>query len=57
MSGPCFRDFGLDHCRQGINIFEVFLIEIVLHQFDAEVPLNLYHELKHIDGIDFQFSA
>jgi hypothetical protein len=39
-SGLCFRNFGLyDRC-QGVNAFEVFLVEVALHQFDAEVPLD-----------------
>ena len=40
-SGPCFRHFGLDDRRQSVNAFEVFLVEITLHEFDTEVPLNL----------------
>src|ERR1700732_4084560 len=35
----------------------MFLVEVGLHQLDAEVPLNLKHELKDIDGIDFQFAT
>ena len=57
MSGPCFRHFGFDHRRQSVNAFEVFLVEVGLHQLDAEMPLNLQNELKYVDGIDFQFSA
>jgi len=40
-SGPCFRHFGLDDRRQSVNAFEVFMVEVVLHQLYAEVPLNL----------------
>jgi hypothetical protein len=57
MSGPCFRHFGFDDGRQGVNAFKVFLVKTSPHQLDAEVPLNLQDELEHIDGIDFQFSA
>ena len=57
MSGPCFRHFGFDYRRQSVNTFEVFLVEVTLYQLDAEVPLNLQHELEYVDGIDFQFSA
>lgn len=35
----------------------MFLVEVGLHQLDTEVPLNLQHELKDIDGIDFQFAT
>jgi len=35
----------------------MFLVEVGLHQLDTEVPLNLKHELKDIDGIDFQFAT
>ena len=57
MSGPGFRHFGFDDRRQSVNTFEVFLVEIGLHQLDAEMPLNLQNELEYVDGIDFQFSA
>src|SRR5580700_2159396 len=57
MSGPCFRHFGFDDRRQSVNTFEVFLVEVALHQLDAEMPLNLQNELEYVDGIDFQFSA
>ena len=32
-------------------------LEVGLHQLDAEVPLDLKHKLKDIDGIDIQFAA
>jgi len=35
----------------------MFLVEVGLHQLDTEVPLNFKHELKDIDGIDFQFAT
>ncbi len=45
-------------CRAGrINTFKAFLVEVRLHQLDAEVPLNLKNELKNVDGIDFEFST
>ena len=52
-----FRHFGFDDRRQNVNTFEVFLVEVGLHQLDAEMPLNLQNELKNVDGIDFQFAA
>jgi hypothetical protein len=57
MSGPCFCDFGLDDRRQRVHAFEVLLIEVGLHQLDAEVSFDLQNELEHVDGIDFQFPA
>ena len=54
VSGPCCRDLCFDDRRQGIETFEVFLVEIGLHQLDPEMPLDLQNELKNIDGIDFQ---
>ena len=56
-SGPCFRHFQFDDCRQGINTFEIFLVKVGLHQFDAKVPLNLENQLKNVDGVDFEVSA
>ena len=35
----------------------MFLVEVGLHQFDTEVPLNLKHKLKDIDGIDLEFAT
>jgi hypothetical protein len=35
----------------------MFLVEVGLHQLDAEMPLDLKHKLKDIDGIDFQFAT
>jgi len=35
----------------------MFLVEVGLHQLDTEVPLNLKHKLKDIDGIDLEFAT
>jgi hypothetical protein len=35
----------------------VFRVELRLHQFDTEVPLDLKHELKDIDGINFEVAT
>jgi hypothetical protein len=35
----------------------MFLVEVGLYQLDAEMPLDLKHKLKDIDGIDFQFAT
>jgi hypothetical protein len=52
-----FDDLRLDDRRQNVNTLEVLLIEIGMHQLDAEMPLNLQHELKNVDGIDFQLAT
>jgi hypothetical protein len=56
-SGPCFRHFRFDHRCQGTNALEVLRVEVPLHEFDSEMPFDLYHQLEDIDRIDFQFSA
>ena len=62
MSELCFCHFGFADLRfddrsQNVNTFEVLLIEIGMHQLDAEMSLNLKHELKNVDGIDFQLAS
>jgi len=50
MSGLCFRHFGLDDRRQSVNAFEVFLVEVALHELNAEMPLDLQNELEYVNG-------
>lgn len=57
MSGLCFRDFRFDHRRKRTDARQILRVEITLHKFDPEMPFDFQHQLKNVDGIDFQFSA
>lgn len=57
LSGLCFRHFRFDRRRKRTDARQILRVEITLHKFDPEMPFDFQHELKNVDGIDFQFSA
>ena len=57
MSGFCCRHLRFDDRCQSLDILDVFLVEVSLHELDTEMPLNLKHQLKNVDGVDFQVAT